>query len=87
MLTDVQDDGLSAVYSFFDPAEADRSLGTFMILDLLDFTVERGAPWLYLGYYVAGSQKMMYKSRFQPAEIHVNGGWRPYDETAVPEVR
>ncbi|MGC6454697.1 MAG: arginyltransferase [Candidatus Puniceispirillaceae bacterium] len=87
VLTDVQDDGLSAVYSFFDPAEADRSLGTFMILDLLDFTVERGAPWLYLGYYVAGSQKMMYKSRFQPAEIHVNGGWRPYDETAVPEVR
>ena len=80
VLTDVQDDGLSAVYSFFDPAESARSLGTYMILDLLDFTASRGSPWLYLGYYVSGSQKMMYKSRFQPAEIYVDGGWQPYSE-------
>ena len=78
VLTDVQDDGLSAVYSFFDPAESARSLGTYMILDLLDVTASRGASWLYLGYYVSGSQKMMYKSRFQPAEIYVDGDWRPY---------
>jgi arginine-tRNA-protein transferase len=83
VLTDVQDDGLSAVYSFFDPAESARSLGTYMILDLLDFTAARAAPWLYLGYFVSGSQKMMYKSRFQPAEIHVDGKWQPYAEDAA----
>ena len=87
VLTDVQDDGLSAVYSFFDPAESARSLGTYMILDLLDFTVSRGSPWLYLGYYVSGSQKMMYKSRFQPAEVYVDGGWKPYSEDADSRAR
>ena len=81
VLADVQEDGLSAVYSFFDPAQASRSLGTFMILDLIDYARERGMPWLYLGYYVPGSQKMMYKSRFQPAEVYVDGRWRAYDET------
>jgi arginine-tRNA-protein transferase len=82
VLADVQEDGLSAVYSFFDPREAARSLGTFMILDLIDYAQERGMPWLYLGYFVPGSQKMMYKARFQPAEVYVDGRWRPYDETA-----
>ena len=81
VLADVQEDGLSAVYSFFDRAHASRSLGTFMILDLIDYARERGMPWLYLGYYVPGSQKMMYKSRFQPAEVYVDGRWRAYDET------
>lgn len=80
VLTDMQDDGLSAVYSFFDPSESARSLGTYMILDLIAFTAERGLPWLYLGYFVAGSQKMMYKSRFQPAEVYVDGAWRAYTD-------
>ncbi|MGB1871636.1 MAG: arginyltransferase [Candidatus Puniceispirillaceae bacterium] len=79
VLADVQEDGLSAVYSFFDPSQATRSLGTFMILDLIDYAQERGMPWLYLGYYVSGSQKMMYKARFQPAQIYVDGRWRPYE--------
>ena len=87
VLTDVQDDGLSAVYSFFDPSEANRSLGTYMILDLLDLTRERAASWLYLGYFVAGSQKMMYKARFQPAEVFVDGDWRPYSETDAAQIR
>lgn len=78
VLTDVQNDGLSAVYSFFDPAEAPRSLGTFMILDLVHRTTEAGLRWLYLGYYVENSQKMMYKARFQPAETHIDGIWRPF---------
>jgi len=80
VLTDVQDDGLSAVYSFFDPAESGRSLGTFMILDLLSYAAERGLAWLYLGYFVAGSQKMMYKSRFQPAEVYIEGEWQRYTD-------
>ena len=81
VLTDVQDDGLSAVYSFFDPAVSARSLGTYMILDLLRYTAEQDLPWLYLGYFVAGSQKMMYKSRFQPAEVFVDGSWQAYSES------
>ena len=50
--------------------------------DAAKSTVSRGSPWLYLGYYVSGSQKMMYKSRFQPAEVYVDGGWQPYSEDA-----
>jgi arginine-tRNA-protein transferase len=50
-----------------------------MILDLIDYAQERGMPWLYLGYYVPGSQKMMYKARFQPAEVYIDGRWRPYE--------
>ncbi len=80
VLADIQEDGLSAVYSFFDPDQASRSLGTFMILDLIDYAREHSMPWLYLGYYVPGSQKMMYKARFQPAEVYVDGRWRAYDE-------
>ena len=79
VLTDVQEDGLSAVYSFFDPAQEARSLGTYMILDLLDYSRKSGLRWLYLGYYVAGSQKMMYKARFRPAEVFTGGSWQAYE--------
>ena len=79
VLTDVQEDGLSAVYSFFDPAQEARSLGTYMILDLLDYSRKSGLRWLYLGYYVAGSQKMMYKARFRPAEVFTSGSWQVYE--------
>ena len=78
VLTDVQDDGLSAVYSFFDPDENARSLGTFIILDLIDRCREALLPWLYLGYYIENSQKMMYKARFRPAEIYRDGLWQPF---------
>ena len=79
VLTDVQEDGLSAVYSFFDPEQEVRSLGTYMILDLLDYSRKSGLRWLYLGYYVAGSQKMMYKARFRPAEVFTGGSWQAYE--------
>ena len=79
VLTDVQEDGLSAVYSFFDPVQEVRSLGTYMILDLLDYSRKSGLRWLYLGYYVAGSQKMMYKARFRPAEVFTGGSWQAYE--------
>ena len=87
VLTDVQDDGLSAVYSFFDPDETSRSLGTFIILDLIDRCREAGLPWLYLGYYVENSQKMMYKARFQPAEIYRDGLWQPYSHSGSHSVQ
>ena len=77
MLTDVQSDGLSAVYSFFDPIEERRSLGSFMIIDLIELCREMSLRWLYLGYYVVESPKMVYKARFQPAEIFKDGLWQP----------
>lgn len=67
-LTDVLSDGLSMVYSFYDPDEADRSLGTYMILDHISRARALGLPYLYLGYWVDGSRKMAYKARFLPQE-------------------
>jgi leucyl-tRNA---protein transferase len=74
-LTDVLSDGLSMVYSFFDPDEGDRSLGTFMILDHIDRANRMGLPYVYLGYWVPGSRKMDYKGRFLPQERLMPAGW------------
>jgi arginyl-tRNA--protein-N-Asp/Glu arginylyltransferase len=68
VLTDVLSDGLSMVYSFYDPDLVDRSLGTYMILDHIAKTRTFGLPYLYLGYWVEGSGKMAYKGRFLPQE-------------------
>ena len=75
-LTDVMGDGLSMVYSFFDPDEARRSLGAQMILDHIDIAREAELPFVYLGYWVPGSPKMNYKAAFRPFEIFVRGRWR-----------
>ena len=74
-LTDDMDDGLSMVYSFFDPDETSRSLGSYMILDHIRQSVLVGKPYVYLGYWVAGSSKMDYKRRFQPLERLGPDGW------------
>jgi arginine-tRNA-protein transferase len=78
-LTDVLADGLSMVYSFYDPDLTDRSLGTFMILDHLRRAHRQGLPHLYLGYWVEGSRKMTYKARFLPQERLGMGGWMRVD--------
>jgi arginine-tRNA-protein transferase len=74
-LTDVLGDGLSMVYSFFDPEEAWRSLGTFMILDHIERAKRMGLPYVYLGYWVRDSRKMDYKARFLPQERLTPDGW------------
>jgi arginyl-tRNA--protein-N-Asp/Glu arginylyltransferase len=79
-LTDVLSDGLSMVYSFFDPEEADRSLGTFMILDHITRALKMGLPYVYLGYWVPGSRKMDYKGRFLPQERLMPAGWTRVDK-------
>ncbi len=76
-LTDVLDDGLSMVYSFFDPEMRDRSLGTHLILDHVEIARDAGLPFVYLGYWVPGSPKMDYKSRFSGVEIYRGGKWTP----------
>jgi len=75
-LTDVLDDGLSMVYSFFDPDLPRRSLGTYLILDHVAIAREAGLPFVYLGYWVPGSPKMGYKAQFSGLEVHVGGQWR-----------
>jgi arginine-tRNA-protein transferase len=74
-LTDVLQDGLSMVYSFFDPTYNDRSLGTHMILDHVRAARSRHLPYVYLGYWVGGSDKMDYKARFRPLEALSPSGW------------
>ncbi len=74
-LSDVLRDGLSMVYSFFHPGEDQRSLGTTMILDHVEAARARGLPYVYLGYWVAGSDKMAYKARFGPLEALGANGW------------
>jgi arginyl-tRNA--protein-N-Asp/Glu arginylyltransferase len=74
-LTDILNDGLSMVYSFFEPDEESRSLGTFMILDHIARARRMGLPYVYLGYWVRGSRKMDYKSRFLPQERLMSQGW------------
>jgi arginine-tRNA-protein transferase len=77
-LTDKMADGLSMVYSYFDPDFEDRSLGTFMILDHIARARAMGLPHVYLGYWVNGSRKMNYKMRFQPQEHLGPKGWERY---------
>jgi len=74
-LTDVLSDGLSMVYSYYDMAQSDRSLGTFMILEHIERARRMGLPHVYLGYWVDGSRKMAYKARFLPQERLGMQGW------------
>jgi arginine-tRNA-protein transferase len=74
-LTDEMSDGLSMVYSFYDPELQHRSLGTLMILDHIRRAKAMGLPYLYLGYWVEGSKKMGYKARFKPQERLLALGW------------
>ncbi|MGL4320642.1 MAG: arginyltransferase [Paracoccaceae bacterium] len=81
-LTDVFDDGLSLVYSFYDPDMSERSLGTHIILDHVDIAREAGLPYVYLGYWVPGSRKMGYKAGFTALEIYKGGQWQPLGDPA-----
>ena len=69
---DIVADGLSAVYSFYEPLRVKDSPGSYMILSLLGDARERALPYLYLGYWIDGCDKMDYKARFRPA----GGAWR-----------
>ncbi|WP_169568650.1 arginyltransferase [Sneathiella limimaris] len=78
-LTDRMADGLSLVYSFFDPTLTKRSLGTHLVLWHIQQAQRMGHPHVYLGYWISESPKMSYKTRFQPAEILTKEGWRVYN--------
>ncbi|MGV6871715.1 arginyltransferase [Pseudochelatococcus sp. B33] len=78
-LTDVLSDGLSMVYSFYNPDLPHRSLGSFLILDHIARAQMLGLPFVYLGYWVEGSRRMGYKSRFHPQERLLPEGWVRFD--------
>jgi len=78
-LADRMSDGLSAVYSFFEPDMPKRSLGTFVVLWLVQEAERLGLPYIYLGYWIAESRKMSYKARFKPLEAFGPNGWRPLE--------
>ncbi len=78
-LTDLLSDGLSMVYSFFDPEMERRSLGIFAILDHLRQAATVHLPFVYLGYWVQGSPKMDYKAAFRPMEALRPLGWTRLD--------
>ena len=76
-LTDRQGDGLSMIYSFYDPDHEGRvGLGNFIILDHIQRAAQSGLPYVYLGYWVDGSPRMQYKVRYRPLEQLTRDGWR-----------
>ena len=74
-LVDILDDGISMVYSVFDPDMKERSLGTYMIMDHNDLALEMKLTFVYLGYWVKGSSKMDYKKRFSPLQVFTDDKW------------
>jgi len=78
-ITDILPDGLSAVYTFFDPDEKRRALGVFAVLWQVAQAAERQLPWLYLGYWIKECSKMAYKGSYHPLEIFHNGRWIQQD--------
>jgi leucyl-tRNA---protein transferase len=85
-LTDQQGDGLSMIYSFFDPELPDRpGMGTYIIMDHIMRAARAGLPYVYLGYWVRGSARMQYKTKYRPIEALGPAGWaRMSEENAIP---
>jgi len=77
---DVMDTALSAIYTFFDPAETQRSLGTQAVLFQLEESRRQGKAWLYLGYWIDECKKMNYKSEYTPQELYIDNRWQRLDE-------
>lgn len=75
VLTDLLHDGMSAVYSYFDTSDPRLSLGTVLVLKLAMETARTGQPYLYLGYWIASSRKMAYKTAYRPLEALGPQGW------------
>lgn len=82
-VTDYCDAGLSAVYTFYDPVESGRGLGSFAILRQIELARQQGLSHVYLGFWIAGHAKMDYKIRFQPIEVLHAGAW----QILPPQVR
>lgn len=78
-VTDELEQGLSAIYTFYDPDQDDRSLGTFAILQQTEMARRLNLPYVYLGYWIKECEKMRYKTRFKPLQMYVNNHWLTFD--------
>lgn len=75
-VTDFMSDGLSAVYSYFDPQLDKRSLGTYCILKQIEYAGQQGLDYIYLGYWIKNHTKMHYKNNFKPLQLYRDEQWR-----------
>ncbi|MGI9323393.1 MAG: arginyltransferase [Pseudomonadales bacterium] len=82
-VADELQDGLSAIYTFFDPSLPQRSLGVYAILWLLEYVQEQGLDYLYLGYWIRQCRKMNYKTDFQPFQLLINNEWLELDSAVA----
>ena len=78
-VTDRQQSGVSAMYTFFNPYEAKRSLGVYSILQQLEYCKATELEYLYLGYWIKNSKKMAYKDQYRPIQVYSNDTWRTLD--------
>jgi arginyl-tRNA--protein-N-Asp/Glu arginylyltransferase len=83
-IVDSLSEGLSSVYTFFDPSEPTLSLGTYSILWQIEYCIRLGIPYLYLGYWIKNSRKMSYKTGFAPVEGLISGRWVQLDGRGSP---
>ncbi len=84
-MVDLVPSGISAVYTFFDPSERERGLGTFAVLKQIEEARTLGKPFVYLGYWVANSPKMDYKRRYRPLEVLTKDTWQRLDNIEAQE--
>jgi len=85
MVSDQMLDGLSAIYTFYEPAEERRSLGTFSVLYQVELARTSNLEHVYLGYWIQTCEKMSYKARFKPLEMLVGGEWHRGDALPGPD--
>jgi arginine-tRNA-protein transferase len=86
-VTDIVSDGLSAVYSFFDPEMHTHSLGTYCILKQIDYANLQGLDYVYLGYWIENHQKMHYKNNFKPLQLYRDEQWQTQGNASIkPDV-
>ena len=84
-VSDMVSDGLSAVYSFFEPKMKSRSLGTYCILKQIDYAKELGLSYIYLGYWIKNHNKMHYKINFKPLQLYTDEQWQQHTISKKPD--